>query len=218
MLTHSAGFKHSYLPIAERRIGALGRESGRFEAVTGDDCQMISAESLRDCDVLIFATTGELPMSEAQKRAILEFVGGGKGFFGIHNAADTFYQWPEYGRMLGGYFSAHPWTQEAIVRVEDRNHPATRMLPARLRVFDEFYTYRDWDRNKTHVLMSLDNSSIDLSKGNRADHDYALAWCHSYGRGRVIYSGLGHPDELWDQDWFGQHILGCILWAAGQAS
>ena len=62
--------------------------------------------------------------------------------------------------------------------------------------------------------MSLDNDSIDLSKGNRDDNDYAMGWCHDYGKGRVMYTALGHPDELWSEEWFREHIAGCIKWAA----
>jgi type 1 glutamine amidotransferase len=40
----------------------------------------------------VFYTTGELPMDEAQKRALMDFVRGGKGFVGIHSATDTFYK------------------------------------------------------------------------------------------------------------------------------
>jgi len=215
MLRHSAGFEHSYLPNAEVAIKDIGKASGLYGAVTTHDCGRITKENLANYDVLIFATTGELPFDEAQKAALLEFVRGGKGFMGIHNAADTLYKWPEYGEMLGGYFNGHPWTQEVTVKVEDTQHPATRMLGKSFKVFDEIYTFRNWDRSKTHILMSIDNASVDLAKGNRADHDYGMGWCHSYGQGRVIYTGLGHPDELWSQPWFRDHILGCIKWAAG---
>ncbi len=33
----------------------------------------------------------------------------GKGFVGVHSAIDTYYKWPEYGEMIGGYFNQHPW-------------------------------------------------------------------------------------------------------------
>jgi len=82
---------------------------------------------------------------------LLDFVKGGKPFFGIHNATDTFYDWPEYGELIGGYFSGHPWTQEVRVIVEDGDHPATRVLGQYFKVFDEIYTFKAWDRNKTHV-------------------------------------------------------------------
>ena len=91
------------------------------------------------------------------------------------------------------------------------------MLGQHFSVFEEVYTMKSWDRNKTHVLMRLDNDSVDVSKGNREDDDYALAWCHPYGKGRVIYSALGHPDQLWHQPWFHGHIEGCLRWAGGLA-
>ena len=212
MLRHSAGFEHSYLPDAEVAIKELGQENG-WQVTTTHMCQRITAESLEKLDVLIFATTGELPFDEDQKQAILDFVRQGKGFFGIHNAADTCYQWPEYGELVGGYFNGHPWTQEVEVIVEDQDHPATRSLGPRFKVFDEIYTFKNWDRDKTRVLMRLDNDSVDLSKGNRDDHDYAMGWCHDFGQGRVMFSGLGHPDALWHEPWFREHIAGCIRWA-----
>jgi len=213
LLRHSAGFEHSYLPNAEVAIKDIGRESGLYEAVTTHRCERITAGTLAELDVLAFATTGELPLDDAQKQAVLDFVRGGGGFFGIHNAVDTCYQWPQYGEMVGGWFAGHPWTQEVTVNVEDTSHPATRMLGESFRVFDEIYTLRNWERGRTHVLMSLDNDSVDVSKGNREDNDYALGWWHEYGSGRVIYTALGHPDALWSEPWFREHILGCIKWA-----
>tara|TARA_Y100000588_G_scaffold368231_2_gene435876 strand:+ start:904 stop:1104 length:201 start_codon:yes stop_codon:yes gene_type:complete len=63
--------------------------------------------------------------------------------------------------------------------------------------------------------MRIDNETIDLEKGNRDDHDYAMGWCHAYGNGRVLYTALGHPDVLWHEAWFLEHIGGCIRWATG---
>jgi hypothetical protein len=213
MTRHSEGWEHSYLPHAEVAVKKLGRESGLFDVVTTARSRLITAEELAKFDVIVMAATGELGWTDEQKEALLDFVRNGKGLVGIHNATDTFYEWPEYGRLLGGYFRGHPWTQEVGVIVEDTRHPATRMLGKSFRVFDEIYTFDSWDRAKTHVLMSLDNATVDLSKGTRPDNDYALAWCHDYGRGRVIYNALGHPDDLWTETWFLEHVLGCIKWA-----
>jgi hypothetical protein len=214
MSRHSEGFEHSYLPHAEVAIKQLGQQSGLYETVTTGRSRLITADQLAGYDVLVFATTGELPLDEDQKRAVLDFVRGGKGFVGIHNATDTCYEWDEYGEMIGGYFAGHPWHQEVSINVEDTGHPAVAMLGESFQVTDEIYTFRNWDRSKTHVLMSLDNASVDLSKGGREDGDHAMGWCHEYGEGRVIYTALGHPDELWEQPWFREHILACIKWAA----
>jgi type 1 glutamine amidotransferase len=213
MLTHSAGFKHDYLPVAVKTIEELGAESKEFEVVATEDCSLINEENLKTISALLFATTGELPMKEEQKVALIRFVKEGGGFVGVHNATDTFYKFPEYGEMLGGYFNGHPWTQEIVAKVEDNNHPATKHLPKSFKVKEEVYTFKNWSRNKTHVLISLDTSSVDLSRGNRVDNDYALSWCHEYGKGRVFYTAFGHFKEIWNEEWFRKHLLGGILWS-----
>lgn len=212
MLRHSGGFEHSYLPDAEVAVKQLGKQYG-WNVTTTHMLAQITAENLSKLDVLIFATTGNLPFDADQKKALLDFVKSGHGFFGIHNATDTCYDWPEYGEMLGGYFAGHPWNQEVNITVEDPNHPATRSLGSQFRVKDEIYTFKDWDRGRTHVLMSIDNNSVDVSKSPREDRDHAMAWCHEYGKGRVMYTALGHPDDLWHEPWFRVHIAGCIRWA-----
>ncbi|MCX8171571.1 MAG: ThuA domain-containing protein [Candidatus Bathyarchaeota archaeon] len=213
MITHSAGFKHDYLPVARKTVEELGNKSGIFDVVATDECDLLNREDLKKFDAILFATTGELPISDEQKMDFINAIRNGIGFIGVHNAADTFYKFPEYGRMLGGYFHSHPWTQEVAVIVEDRNHQATRHLPERFTVKEEIYTFRDWSRDKTHVLIRLDNSSVDLSKGTRPDNDYALCWCHSYGEGRVFYTAFGHFKEIWSEKWFQIHLLNGILWA-----
>jgi hypothetical protein len=212
VLTHSAGYRHDYLPTAAETIKHLGEQSGLFKAVATEDCALLSPKELKKFDAFLFATTGELPIPDEQKTGLLDAIRAGKGFIGVHNATDTFYKFPAYGEMLGGYFSGHPWRQEVTVKVEDRSHPATRHLPATLKATEEIYTFKDWSRSKTHVLMSLDNSSVDLSKGTRPDNDYALCWCHNYGKGRIFYTGFGHFKEIWAQEWLQKHVLNGILW------
>ncbi|MGO4780179.1 ThuA domain-containing protein, partial [Lysobacter sp. 2RAB21] len=118
-------------------------DSGRFRVTVSHDPAIIDAAQLARYDAVVFYTTGELPIDARQKRDLLAFVEGGKGFVGVHSASDTFYQWPQYGRMLGGYFDEHPWNQEVTVKVEDRKHPATRGLGASFVIADEIYQFKD---------------------------------------------------------------------------
>jgi uncharacterized protein len=217
-LTHSAGFKHRVLPVSERILPELGRASGAFEATVATDATVLSEQNLRNYAAVIFYTTGELPLDEARKRALMEFVRGGRGFVGIHSATDTFYQWPEYLELIGGYFDGHPWHQEVTVRVEDRGHPATAHLPEKFTLRDEIYQFRSWSRGRVHVLLSLDPASVDLTKPGvkRADRDFALAWTREYGRGRMFYTALGHEPDVWRDPRFQQHLVGGIRWAIGR--
>ena len=213
MVTHSAGFKHDYLPTATEVVKALGKKSGLFEVTATEDCALLNGKDLKKYDAVLFATTGELPVTDEQKKEFIAAIKAGKPFIGVHNATDTFYKFTDYGEMLGGYFKGHPWTQEVLVKVEDRTHPATKHLPASFKAKEEIYTFKEWNRDRTHVLISLDNSSVDLSKGTREDNDYALCWCHNFGKARVFYTGFGHFKELWQEEWFQTHLLNGILWA-----
>ncbi len=147
----------------------------------------------------------------------MTFIKSGKGFIGIHSATDTFYKWAEYGEMIGGYFDQHPWHQEVAVKVEDQKHPATKHLGASFRITDEIYQHKNFSRQNVHVLLSLDASSVDLTKPNvhRTDKDFALAWMRNFGKGRVFYTALGHRPEVWNDERFQKLLIGAVKWATG---
>jgi type 1 glutamine amidotransferase len=216
-LTHSAGYKHDVLPLSAQILQDVGRRAGAFEVTATDDSSLVTHDNLARYDAVVFFTSGELPMSETQRAALLDFVRSGKGFAGIHSATDTFYDWGDYGALVGAYFDGHPWHQTVMLRVEDRAHPATSALPATFALSDEIYQFRSWSRAGVHVLVSLDAASVDVTAPgvNRADRDFALAWTRSEGRGRMFYTALGHEPAVWQDTRFQQHLLGGIRWAMG---
>lgn len=216
--TYSAGYKHEVVPESEQILVKLGEESGHFRVTVSHDPAVLDAAHLARFDAVVFYTTGELPIDERQKRDLLAFVEGGKGFVGIHSASDTFYQWPAYGRMLGGYFDEHPWHQEVTVKVEDRANPATRHLGKSFVITDEIYQFKDWSRADVHVLLSIDTRSVDLTnpKVHRKDGDFAVAWTRTQGKGRVFYSALGHRPEVWRDPRFQRFLIGGLQWVMGE--
>ncbi|MFN0168718.1 MAG: ThuA domain-containing protein [Bryobacteraceae bacterium] len=215
-VTHSAGFRHDSLPLSARVMDQVARETGKLEVVSTEDLSWITADRLRDFDVVFFYTSGELALSAAQKADLLEFVRQGKGFGGAHSATDTLYSWAEYGDLIGGYFDGHPWAQEASIEVEDPDHPAARHLAPSWRIVEEFYQFREFSRGRVRVLMSLDTRSVDLNRPgvNRTDGDFALAWVRDYGRGRVFYTALGHFAETWQDRRFQISLREALLWLA----
>ena len=127
----------------------LGRSSGQWDTYFRTDCTAITkkplkwgAKNLNAFDAVVFFTDGDLDMDDSQKADLLSFVrDDGKGFIGIHSATITFLSWPEYGKMIGGYFDGHPWGEfDAPLVVEDAElsrhgapashvHPQGRDLP-----------------------------------------------------------------------------------------
>ena len=209
MVTATRGFRHDAIPVAIDTMRALASSSGRFTVDVTEDVAAITRASLGTCDVLFFAlTTGELPFDADQKSAIVDFVAGGRGFMGVHSAADTLYEWPDYGRLVGAYFLAHPWSGPARVIVEDAAHPASAGLGSSFNIDEEFYTFRENPRPRVHVLLRLDAASVGASG------DYPLAWTQTYGAGRSYYNALGHSSDTWRDSRFQRQVLGAIEWLA----
>jgi len=64
MITHSAGFKHDYLPTAKKVVKSLGEQLGFFDVLAIEDCAVLNEEEVRKFDTILFATSGELPISD----------------------------------------------------------------------------------------------------------------------------------------------------------
>jgi uncharacterized protein len=224
VVTATAGFHHDSIPTAIEVIGHLGVETGVYATTVLPDLESLpalTADLLAQHHVVFFAnTSGELPLSDAQKRALLDFVWNGGGFVGTHSATDTLYAWPEYSELIGAYFREHPWSQRIRVAVEDPNHPSTQHLAPSFEIDDEIYVFRTDVRARptTRVLLSLDVTSVGFTVPSAgAPNDFPLAWCSNYGAGRTLYNALGHADAVWQDPRFAAHLLNAILWTAGRA-
>jgi type 1 glutamine amidotransferase len=218
------GFQHDATSHGLATIWKLGQESGLYDTYIRTDTQLLTkkkltgnAKNLDFFDAVVFYTTGELDMTDDQKADFLKFIKeDGKGFIGVHSAIDTFYQWPEFGEMVGGYFDLHPWNQfQAPIIVEDPDFPAMRHFPREFVVLDEIYQVKNFSRDKVRVLARLDETKIDLNqKGvKRTDRDFAVAWAKMYGNGRVFYSTFGHREDAWDRPDIQKMYLEAIKWA-----
>jgi type 1 glutamine amidotransferase len=221
------GYRHESVTHAMATIERLGRESGFWETTIRTDTEPLTkkkleynAKNLNDFDAVVFFTGGDLEMDAQQKADFLSFVhDDGKGFIGVHSAAITFTNWPEYGEMLGGYYDEHPWgTFDAPILVEDPSFPGMQQWPRSFVLRDEIYQLRNYSRDKVRVLMRLDPTKLDLAKPSvhRTDRDFAVTWAKMYGKGRVYYSSLGHVEENWDNPAIQKMFTEAIRWATCQ--
>src|SRR5271170_4554268 len=228
VIGETKGFEHDSVPAAMAAIYDMGKESGLWDTTMRTDTELITKKDLKRntknldyFDVLIFAsTTGELDLDASQKQDMMSFIkDDGKGFVGIHAALDTNYTWPEYGEMIGGWFDQHPWgTFNAPIINEDSDFPAVRHFPKAFVKYDEIYQPKEWSRDKVNVLLSLDPTKLDYANNprvHRTDHDFAVAWSKSYGKGRVFYSTLGHTEESWEDPDVLKMYFEAIKWALG---
>lgn len=232
-LTHSAGFNHGVLGFSEKMLQEMGKKSGAFEVTClegykqkGDkiDLSMITPEYLKQFDGIIFYTTGKLPLKDDQKKAIIDFVRGGKGFIGIHSATDYSGEagyWPEFVEMVGPRFKTHGANDAVLVlKIKDPTHPSTEMLPHEWKIADEMYQFVEpvpTGKGKFHMLITVDTEKSDaealkkhkMEKGKT----YEVAWCRPFGKGRVFYTSLGHREDVWTNELYQKHLIAGIKWA-----
>jgi type 1 glutamine amidotransferase len=213
VFSKTSGFRHDSIPAGIGAIRSLGRANG-FSVSATEDAKAFAPKRLRGFDAVVFLnTTGDV-LAPRQQRAFRSYIRKGGGWVGIHSAADTEYEWPFYGRLLGAYFQSHPAIQPATIDVVDRSHPSTRPLPARWVRTDEWYDFRSNPRGAVHVLATLDESTYS---GGTMGTDHPIAWCHGFKGGRAWYTAGGHTSESYSEPLFRRHLLGGILWAAGLA-
>ena len=213
VFSRTAGFRHASIPVGVQAITRLGEEHG-FTVDASEFPDVFTDENLTRYDAVVFlSTTGDI-LNDAQQDAFERFIRSGKGFVGIHAAADTEYDWEWFGELVGAYFMSHPRVQPARLAVLDRLHPSTAHLPVIWTRTDEWYDYRVSPRGQVHVLITLDEQSYE---GGRMGHDHPIAWCHNYDGGRAWYTGGGHTAESFAEPLFLEHLLGGIRWAAGAA-
>jgi type 1 glutamine amidotransferase len=196
---------------------------------------------------------GDQAATDARKKAFLDFVRGGKGLAGIHAASDAYHgsgggaagragdapgrgvqagpalnvgTWPEFNRMIGGWFKFH-WNdpQRITVKIDDPTSAITAPFKGQpFEIHDETYTFvqESWSRENVHVLTSIDYSKMsDEDKAKepaataRTDHDYGLSWIRREGNGRVFYEAHGHNEKIYAIKPMLEHVLAGVQYAIG---
>ncbi|OOQ57721.1 ThuA domain-containing protein [Mucilaginibacter pedocola] len=198
----------------------LAADSG-FTIDYTDDTSKVNTANLRRYKVFVMLQLAPFDMAYPQQDALQKFCEDGNGWVGIHAAGLTgkeflgpntrYWQWFE-GFMGGVTYSPHPKFQQATVLVEDRNHPATRRLPASFTIADEWYEFNKSPRDKVRVLATVDESTY---KQNKPMGDHPIIWTNEQFR-RMIYIGIGHsPDDFENKDYV-TLIHDAIVWAASK--
>jgi type 1 glutamine amidotransferase len=206
VFSKTAGFRHASIESGIEAITALGKRNG-FAVVATEDSDAFTAANLQRYAAVVFlSTTGEV-LDPEQQRAFETYIENGGGFVGIHSAADTEYQWPWYGKLVGAWFDSHGAIQDASVLVAEPFGEAALPTPWIRR--DEWYSFERLPQHVS-VILRLDTNSFRDSKhaGN-----HPIAWHHEIGKGHAFYTGLGHTDESYSEPLFLAHLLDGIRYA-----
>ena len=103
--------------------------------------------------------------------------------------------------MGSGEYISNTWRPTAaLLRVEDRNHPATKRLPKKITSSpNEWYRWKnDLRKNpEIKILLSIDSASFPLGTGPKPYEIwhggyYPVAWTNV--KYKMIYFNMGHND------------------------
>ena len=247
LFTKSSGFEHSVIKsvdgrpsLVERTLTEMGDRHG-FEVTATKDGGIFTPASIARFDAFFFYTTGDLtqpgtdknpPMSAGGKLAFLEAIRNGKGFVGVHAAADTFHTQPDppdrsnrfrnhgpgkvdpYVAMLGGEFIRHGAQQKARMIATDgsRRFPGFENVGPGFEMMEEWYSLKEFSPD-LHVLLVQETAGMRGSDYERPP--FPATWARRHGRGRVFYSSMGHREDVWANPLFRSILLGGLRWALG---
>ena len=189
-----------------------------FEVTFTDDTSLVNAENLKQYRVFVQLHLASFDMSSAQQAALQQYIENGGGWVGIHAAGLTgdmfksprrsYWQWFE-DFMGGVQYSPHPKFQKGTLLIEDRKHPATRHLPAKMEIADEWYEFNKSPRGTVRVLATADETSYTQ---NKPMGDHPLIWCNERYP-HTIYIGIGHDASLCEDKNYTMLVRDAVLWA-----
>jgi hypothetical protein len=172
-----------------------------------DNWENLSPGFLSRYKVVVFLDTR--PDSANQRAAFTQYMEQGGAWMGFHFAgfaltpSDFPQNWDWYhNNFLGsGEYLGNTWRPtSAVLRVEDRDHPATRNLPETFKSApNEWYKWKNDLRSNPDikVLLSIDTTSFPLGTGPKLyeiwhSGDYPVVWTNK--KYKMIYFNMGHND------------------------
>ncbi|MEV4620585.1 ThuA domain-containing protein [Asanoa sp. NPDC049573] len=212
---------------AQNALIKMGAEHDFAVDWTEDVSQLSSPSRLFRYNAVIFMSTTRDALDDAAQTSLRQYIRGGGGFVGIHNAFGTEYNWEWYEGLLGGanYYD-HGHNQPGTVVTASRKDASTAGLPSRWDFADEWYNLVPFPSN-VRVLARVDETSLPEGPVGGSGHpghgrDHPVSWCQYYDGGRSWVTTLGHAVEAWTDapmqgdTYFLSHVLGGIESAMGR--
>jgi len=166
-------------------------------------------------DVVLSNYNGE-EWPAATRKALEEFVAGGKGLVIVHAANNSFPGWREYNQMIGmgwrdnkfgprlitdddgklvrvdkgqGPGAGHGPQHPFTIVIRKSDHPVTQGMPSEWpHAKDELYHGM---RGPAENVTLLATAFSAKEKGGTGEHE-PMIWTVTYGKGRIFHTPMGH--------------------------
>ncbi len=180
------------------------------EIVYSDDtAATLKSDRLNQFDVLlVYANT--VRITEAQEKALLDYVASGRGFVPLHCATYCFLNSEKYIELCGAQFKEHGGQRFA-----------TQIVAPEHEIMKGFNGFESWDETYVHHKHNTVNRTVleerregKLAAGTTAE---PWTWVRTHGKGRVFYTAWGHNLDTWQQPGFHNLLERGIKWSASKS-
>jgi type 1 glutamine amidotransferase len=195
--------------VAQSALKAWAEERGIAVDYTED---LASFTRLNNYQAVVFLSSNRDTLDDTAQTNLMQFIRGGGGFVGIHNAFGAEYHWEHYEGLLGGAnFYNHGPNREGTVETVNNQDVSTSFMPETWGFKDEWYNLRPYP-SFVNVLLEVDQATSEATVAGHGEH-HPVSWCQYYDGGRSWLTTLGHDVAAWTDaplagdDFFKQHVV-----------
>jgi type 1 glutamine amidotransferase len=154
-----------------------------------------------------FASAGYW-ITEEQGKAVQDFVAAGNGFYSLHNNAFVSRSSRNYRDVQGGVGLNHPRLRPFKVRIVNREHPVTQGVEDFMVTDEQHFLIYDKDPKNIDGL-TFQATMLDPIEGGpgasgpprNLGTTSVSGWAHEYGKGRVVFTAMGHTiHAMWQPE------------------
>ena len=172
-----------------------------------DRMEDLTPETLAKFDGLVLYANIDR-IEDAQAKAVLDYVAGGKGFIPLHCATYCWRNNKDIVALMGAQFQRHGG-QVFTTQIAEPTHP----------IMKGYGSFTSWDETYIHHLHNEKNRTVleyrvegDQAEGSKRE---PWTWARTHGKGRVFYTAWGHDSRTFDQPGFHNLVERGIRWACG---
>jgi type 1 glutamine amidotransferase len=222
------GFRdNAAIESSDSSLAAIAKLRGLPYFVTENGAVM-NADQLSKFKLVIWNNTSGDTLNDDQKAAFKAWLEKGGVYFGTHGAGGdpaprdqtpaglmrsaASWKWL-ISDVLGVQFIGHAHIQPADIHIEDTKSPLTKGLPAVWHRADEWYAFSENPRSKPgfHIIAAVDEKSYDPANFSMGG-DHPSIWWHCVGKGRALFSALGHGAEMYQEPLMIQFLDNAMSW------
>ena len=199
----------------------LSKSKGFALTVLEDDAAL-TLDFLKTFQVIVWDNNtdgGKSVPNVAARKAVIDYVNGGGGWYLIHGAADHQNSWPDLLSALGTTFTIHgqQGKADAILDPAAKAHKELKWMvegiPEKLTLTDEWYSFQNSVRKVpgVTVVYTAGGAGTDILKAPAdGSNDFTYVWAKPMGKGRMFYTAIGHGQNTL----FGQQdsVVSKSLW------